>query len=399
MLFKKLILCAILILLVSCNQNIIEREEIIYSTNFVTNNKHIVRVHFDFDKFVLTKDFIETDILTDLRTNNNIKKLYIYGHTDNKGKAWYNYRLGNQRAQTVKNIISTNYPLENIILKSYGHSNAIADNNTELGRYSNRRADVYIDLVEESITSATNIVEIKENKVNININFKTLLIIILIILLITILIIFYNYILMFLRFILEFIKLIFNILKGKAFEKNGYNPNLTKKFIEISKMKYGKILLKIVKCMICRFFNFYFKLPKPNKHADNHIKGAVGELLVKLYYLINGYTIIGAEDYKKGGNGLDLVLKDPGGTSYTIVESKYGTSQPGYVEVKDTKNIAKQGSPEYNIDRMPDYLKKCDISEEEYGKILRKTARGDIKSKLARVPNSDACSIEIKDLY
>lgn len=186
----------IFLLIISCsssNKDNREYKEVISTNSYkITNRIQIARVHFDFNKFNLTRDFIENAILLDLRTNTNILKLYIYGHTDNKGKDWWNYRLGLQRALTVSNIISTNYPAENIILKSFSYSNSIADNRTENGRYSNRRADIFIDLVEETFEIQTNLIKVdSKNEFNIlsrfNIDLRILLIIVLVILLLLIL--------------------------------------------------------------------------------------------------------------------------------------------------------------------------------------------------------------------
>lgn len=188
----------IFLLIISCsssNKDNKEYKEVISTNSYkITNRIQIARVHFDFNKFNLTRDFIENAILLDLRTNTNILKLYIYGHTDNKGKDWWNYRLGLHRALTVSNIISTNYTSENIILKSFSYSNSIADNRTENGRYSNRRADIFIDLVEETLEIQTNLVKVdSKNEFNIlsrfNIDLRILLILLLLILLIAIIVI------------------------------------------------------------------------------------------------------------------------------------------------------------------------------------------------------------------
>ena len=183
------------LLIISCSSSNKEYKEVISTNSYkITNRIQIARVHFDFNKFNLTRDFIENAILIDLRTNTNILKLYIYGHTDNKGKDWWNYRLGLHRALTVSNIISTNYTSENIILKSFSYSNSIADNRTENGRYSNRRADIFIDLVEETLEIQTNLIKVdNKNEFNIlsrfNIDLRILLILLLLIILIAIIVI------------------------------------------------------------------------------------------------------------------------------------------------------------------------------------------------------------------
>lgn len=186
----------IFLLIISCsssNKDNKEYKEVI-STNVYksTNGKQIARVHFDFNKFNLTRDFIDIETLSNLKTNTNILKLYIYGNTDNKGKDWWNYKLGLQRALTVSNIISTNLHFGNIILESFSYNSPIADNKTESGRYSNRRVDIFIDFVEETFEIQTNLIKVdSKNEFNIlsrfNINLRILLIIILVILLLLVL--------------------------------------------------------------------------------------------------------------------------------------------------------------------------------------------------------------------
>ena len=157
---KKLLLITFLFI-ISCSPNDnIEYREVISTNLYKTNKIQIVRVNFDFNKFNLGREFIEDSIIPSLETNKNIVKIYIEGHTDSKGKDWYNYRLGLQRALTVSNIIFTNRNLQNIALKSFGYSNSIADNSTEEGRAINRRADIFIDLVEETFEIQTNLIKV-----------------------------------------------------------------------------------------------------------------------------------------------------------------------------------------------------------------------------------------------
>ena len=207
---KKLLLITFLFI-ISCSPNDnIEYREVISTNLYKTNKIQIVRVHFDFNKTNLVKEFIEDSIIPSLETNKNILKIYIEGHTDSKGRAEYNYGLGLNRAKTVSNIIFTNRNLQNIALKSFGYSNSIADNSTEEGRAINRRADIFIDLVEETFELQTNLIKV-DSKNKFNIDLKILLIIILIILLLLILLLVVNKIAA-LPFIFE--RIIIKILTG-----------------------------------------------------------------------------------------------------------------------------------------------------------------------------------------
>lgn len=67
----------------------------------------------------------------------------ITGHTDNKGDADLNEKLGLKRAEIVKNaLIKRGAPEEQIRVISMGESKPIASNNTQEGRQQNRRVEI-----------------------------------------------------------------------------------------------------------------------------------------------------------------------------------------------------------------------------------------------------------------
>ena len=385
----------IFLLIISCsssNKDNKEYKEVISTNSYkITNRIQIARVHFDFNKFNLTRDFIENAILLDLRTNTNILKLYIYGHTDNKGKDWWNYRLGLHRALTVSNIISTNYTSENIILKSFSYSNSIADNRTENGRYSNRRADIFIDLVEETFEIKTNLIKVdSKNEFNIlsrfNIDLRILLIIVLVILFVLLIIIIIKPIIMITKVIIDIIKSILNIIFHTKFD-----TSIIKSLINISKLKYGKIILKIIYNLICKTFGLFVKILKNN--INNHIKGFVGETLTKLKYIIEDYNIIGngINDYKSGSQGLDLIAEKEG--KLYPREIKFGTSQLG--KTKD----GKQGSYEYIEARKEDYFNSLNKKSKEYKRYRKLLKPNKYSSGLDRVDRYNPCKIKSKELF
>jgi outer membrane protein OmpA-like peptidoglycan-associated protein len=65
----------------------------------------------------------------------------IQGHTDSRGEAAYNERLGLQRAEAVRNYLHRQggLPLARMATISYGESAPVADNHTRDGRMQNRR--------------------------------------------------------------------------------------------------------------------------------------------------------------------------------------------------------------------------------------------------------------------
>lgn len=377
----KQLLLILFFIIFSCYSPNKEYNEVVSTNTYkITNRIQIARVHFDFNKFNLTRDFIENSILTDLRTNKNILKLYIEGHTDNKGKDWYNYRLGLQRALTVSNIISTNYPSENIILKSFSYSNSIADNITENGRSNNRRADIFIDLVEETFEIQTNLIKVdKVNKFNIDLTMLLIILLLILLILLCILIKIYKY--KIIGIIIDLRKCILNTNKNKKFD-----TNLTRKLIEISKLKHGKFILKIIYNLICKIFGLFLNLKIFKINVNT--KGLIGETLVKIKYIIEGYNIIGngINDYKPGSQGLDLIVEKDG--KVYVIEIKFGKSELG--ETKD----GKQGSPEYIAARIGAYLSNLDKKSPEYKKYkkLKPTSR------LERVDGKNPCKIKSKNL-
>lgn len=75
--------------------------------------------------------------------NNPTLKLEIQGHTDNKGKAEFNQRLSEKRAQSVmKYLIQQGIAPERLRWSGHGSSRPLASNQTEAGRTKNRRVEL-----------------------------------------------------------------------------------------------------------------------------------------------------------------------------------------------------------------------------------------------------------------
>ncbi|MBY0314116.1 MAG: OmpA family protein [Bdellovibrionales bacterium] len=75
-----------------------------------------------------------------------IRKLVIEGHTDSKGSDDYNKKLGQGRANTVREIILSQLPLkpDQVTAVGIGEDKPIATNDTEAGRAKNRRVEIKI---------------------------------------------------------------------------------------------------------------------------------------------------------------------------------------------------------------------------------------------------------------
>lgn len=69
--------------------------------------------------------------------------LVIAGHTDNIGSDEYNLMLSQKRAEAIKHFLVKEFEItENrLLVKSYGESKPIADNETDEGRAHNRRVE------------------------------------------------------------------------------------------------------------------------------------------------------------------------------------------------------------------------------------------------------------------
>lgn len=64
----------------------------------------------------------------------------IQGHTDNVGSKGYNKELSQNRAKTVyEALIQLGVHANQLVFQGYGDTQAVADNNTEPGRATNRR--------------------------------------------------------------------------------------------------------------------------------------------------------------------------------------------------------------------------------------------------------------------
>lgn len=101
------------------------------------------RLNFDFDKSVVKPQYFE--LLRNVKdyAEQNDFRLTIIGHTDSKGTDAYNMALGMRRAVAVRDkLIEFGLDPARIIgVESRGESEPIAPNDTEQGRFENRRIE------------------------------------------------------------------------------------------------------------------------------------------------------------------------------------------------------------------------------------------------------------------
>lgn len=110
-------------------------------TKIVLNN-----IFFDYDKSTLKAESkSELDRLIKLLNENQLMKIEISGHTDNKGSAAYNQKLSESRAKTVVDyLIANGINQSRLEFKGYGFTQPIFTNETETERQLNRRTEFKI---------------------------------------------------------------------------------------------------------------------------------------------------------------------------------------------------------------------------------------------------------------
>lgn len=103
----------------------------------------LIGVNFDFNKSKLTPESypILYDAAKTLLMNPNLK-VEIQGYTDNVGSESYNKKLGQRRADAVKDyLVSKGIAATRLNATSFGEGNPVADNKTADGRAMNRRIE------------------------------------------------------------------------------------------------------------------------------------------------------------------------------------------------------------------------------------------------------------------
>jgi len=103
-------------------------------------------VLFDFNKSQLKPrawDILQ--VVANHMKQNARYNAYVEGHTDSVGSNAYNVRLGQRRAQSVRQgLISLTIGGSRISTQSYGESRPIASNDSDAGRQKNRRVEIIL---------------------------------------------------------------------------------------------------------------------------------------------------------------------------------------------------------------------------------------------------------------
>jgi len=110
------------------------------------DGKALIYFPYDSDQGKLDPRIIDylNDLAKDLKSTDN--RLSIVGHTDNKGAPAYNQKLGMDRANFVKSVLTKKGVLASkVAVSSKGETMPIESNDTEKGRQKNRRTELILN--------------------------------------------------------------------------------------------------------------------------------------------------------------------------------------------------------------------------------------------------------------
>lgn len=104
------------------------------------------QVHFEFGKATILGDsFSLLDQVVDAIVTNNVKRIRVEGHTDNKGGKEKNQKLSEDRARSVADyLISKGIDKARLESVGYGDTRPVAPNLTAKGRELNRRVEFIV---------------------------------------------------------------------------------------------------------------------------------------------------------------------------------------------------------------------------------------------------------------
>ncbi len=103
-------------------------------------------IYFEFDKYeLMPRSYVELGKLLQILQENPTLHIAIVGHTDNIGSVNYNLWLSRKRAKAVwQYLIDSGIAAERLQYRGEGKARPIATNDTEAGRFRNRRVEFVI---------------------------------------------------------------------------------------------------------------------------------------------------------------------------------------------------------------------------------------------------------------
>ena len=103
-------------------------------------------LYFDYDSdVILSTSYAEIDRLAKFLKKNLKVNIEIVGHTDNQGKADYNMKLSERRANALMNaLIKKGIDPKRLSAKGMGSSQPVDTSNTPEGHAKNRRVEIIV---------------------------------------------------------------------------------------------------------------------------------------------------------------------------------------------------------------------------------------------------------------
>ncbi|MUI52815.1 OmpA family protein [Aliivibrio fischeri] len=123
-----------------CSEYLLSYAEVVEDN---VEQKLFARVLFNFDQYSLTErsKYILQSVTEKLETQKDT--VLLNGHTDNKGREYYNINLGLARSNSVKAfLLDQGASKEQLEAYSFGEQQPIDDNTTLEGQHHNRRVDI-----------------------------------------------------------------------------------------------------------------------------------------------------------------------------------------------------------------------------------------------------------------
>ncbi len=121
---------------------------LVFLTNAAAKAQTTSVVHFNSNQYSFLKPALQTldSIVKEIKSN-KVYDITISGYTDNAGEDNLNQTLSVQRANAVADYFkSKNIPSDNFIIKGFGKTFPVLNNDTEAGRMKNRRVEIYVNL-------------------------------------------------------------------------------------------------------------------------------------------------------------------------------------------------------------------------------------------------------------
>lgn len=112
-----------------------------------TEVKILERIEFDTAKATIRPESerVLRAVAQVLVDHPGITKMRIEGHTDDRGDRWYNLKLSQDRARSVKELlIAEGIDPNRLTSEGFGPDQPVDDNGTEIGRQNNRRVEFHI---------------------------------------------------------------------------------------------------------------------------------------------------------------------------------------------------------------------------------------------------------------